>query len=46
MIEINQLFKDLAKELSTEATQVANTREVLNKQFVLLYQQLQQNRIH
>ena len=35
MIEINQLFKDLAKELSTEATQVANTREVLNKQFVL-----------
>lgn len=35
MIEINQLFKDLAKELSTEATQVANTKEVLNKQFVL-----------
>ena len=35
MLEINELFKNLAKELSTEATQVADTREVLNKKFTL-----------
>ena len=31
MIEINELFKELANELSTEGKQVGNTREILNK---------------
>lgn len=35
MIEINELFKELANELSTEGKQVGNTREILNKQFAL-----------
>lgn len=35
MLEINELFKNLAKELSTESKQVADTREVLNKKFIL-----------
>lgn len=34
MLEINQLFKDLANELSI-SPQVGNTREILNKQIVL-----------
>jgi len=34
MLEINQLFKDLAKELQ-EANQVDNTKEILNKQIIL-----------
>lgn len=35
MLEINQLFKNLANELSTEGIQIGNTKELLNKQFTL-----------